>query len=60
MIVCVFCFTEMQGQLIMYLMLTKVQRAIIDRNGPRITNPYSLDTHWGFADSIRGYGAVYE
>ena len=40
--------------------LNKIQRATVTSEGIKITEPYSLDTEWGFADSIRGYGAVYE
>ncbi|KAI8898022.1 nucleophile aminohydrolase [Globomyces pollinis-pini] len=40
--------------------LNKIQRATITASGSKITEPYSLATEWGFADSIRGYGAVYE
>ncbi|KAJ3273700.1 Proteasome subunit beta type-7 [Terramyces sp. JEL0728] len=40
--------------------LNKIQRATINSGGWNITEPYSLETEWGFADSIRGYGAVYE
>ncbi|KAJ3321244.1 Proteasome subunit beta type-7 [Boothiomyces sp. JEL0866] len=40
--------------------LNKIQRATINGQGWAISEPYSLQTEWGFADSIRGYGAVYE
>ncbi|KAJ3364216.1 Proteasome subunit beta type-7 [Kappamyces sp. JEL0680] len=40
--------------------LNSVQRATITASGTTITAPYSLETEWGFADSIRGYGAIYE
>ncbi|KAJ3253915.1 Proteasome subunit beta type-7 [Boothiomyces macroporosus] len=40
--------------------LNKIQRATINDQGWTISEPYSLETEWGFADSIRGYGAVYE
>lgn len=37
--------------------LNKLQIATIDVNGIRITDPFSLETSWGFAEFIRGYGA---
>jgi 20S proteasome subunit beta 7 len=40
--------------------LNKIQRATVTSQGIKITEPYSLDTEWGFADRIRGYGAIYE
>ncbi|KAI8903609.1 nucleophile aminohydrolase [Gorgonomyces haynaldii] len=40
--------------------LNKIQRAKITKDGASITEPYSLDTYWGFAENIRGYGAVYD
>jgi hypothetical protein len=33
---------------------------VISKDGAKISEPYQLKTEWGFADSIRGYGAVYE
>ncbi|KAJ3195235.1 Proteasome subunit beta type-7 [Irineochytrium annulatum] len=35
--------------------MNKIQRATIDASGVRITEPYVLDTEWGFAEGIRGY-----
>lgn len=37
--------------------LNKMQRAIINSSGISISEPYSLETEWSFAESIRGYGA---
>ncbi|KAI8977250.1 nucleophile aminohydrolase [Mycotypha africana] len=37
--------------------LNKYQRAKITESGLEITEPYSLDTEWSFAEKIRGYGA---
>ncbi|KAJ3115742.1 Proteasome subunit beta type-7 [Phlyctochytrium bullatum] len=37
--------------------LDKIQRATINANGVTITEPYKLETEWGFAERIRGYGA---
>ena len=40
--------------------INKIQRATVTAAGVEITEPYSVDTEWGFADRIRGYGAIYE
>ncbi|CAO3656803.1 unnamed protein product [Mucor hiemalis] len=37
--------------------MNKFQRAKITEAGLEICEPYSLDTEWGFAEQIRGYGA---
>ncbi|KAI8972128.1 nucleophile aminohydrolase [Pilobolus umbonatus] len=37
--------------------LNKYQRAKITESGLEITDPYTLETEWGFAENIRGYGA---
>ncbi|KAJ3287928.1 proteasome endopeptidase complex, beta subunit [Rhizoclosmatium globosum] len=37
--------------------LNKFQRATITASGVTITDPYSLETDWSFAEKIRGYGA---
>jgi 20S proteasome subunit beta 7 len=37
--------------------LNKFQRAKITEAGLEITEPYSLDTEWAFAEQVRGYGA---
>ncbi|KAI8050336.1 nucleophile aminohydrolase [Syncephalis plumigaleata] len=37
--------------------LNKFQRATITSTGVNITEPYSIDTEWAFAEGIRGYGA---
>ncbi|KAI8804843.1 nucleophile aminohydrolase [Cladochytrium replicatum] len=37
--------------------INKFQRATITKDGIKITEPYSLETNWSFAESIRGYGA---
>jgi 20S proteasome subunit beta 7 len=37
--------------------LNKFQRATITADKLEITEPYSVATEWGFAESIRGYGA---
>jgi 20S proteasome subunit beta 7 len=42
------------------LILIKIQRATVTKNGFTITEPYVLDTEWSFAEGIRGYGAVYQ
>ena len=39
--------------------LNRIQRAIVDKDGVRVTEPYSLETEWKFAESIQGYGTVY-
>ncbi|KAJ1650873.1 Proteasome subunit beta type-7 [Dispira simplex] len=36
--------------------LNKFRRATITKDGVQITEPYSLDTEWKFAESIMGYG----
>ncbi len=40
--------------------LNRYQRATITKYGATITDPYSVDTEWAFAENIRGYGAVYQ
>ncbi|KAL2918090.1 Proteasome subunit beta type-7 [Polyrhizophydium stewartii] len=40
--------------------LNKIQRATINPSGVSITEPYSLQTEWSFAEGIKGYGAIYE
>lgn len=35
--------------------LNKMQRATVTARGVTITEPYELETEWGFAESIRGY-----
>ncbi|KAI8388204.1 nucleophile aminohydrolase [Radiomyces spectabilis] len=37
--------------------MNKFQRAKITEAGVEVTEPYSVDTNWSFAESIRGYGA---
>ncbi|KAI8613927.1 nucleophile aminohydrolase [Chytriomyces sp. MP71] len=37
--------------------LNKFQRATITATGVTITEPYSLETDWSFAEKIQGYGA---
>ncbi len=37
--------------------MNKLQIATINKDGVRITEPFSLDTEWAFAEFIRGYGA---
>lgn len=37
--------------------LNKIQRATVTSSGVTISEPYSLDTEWKFAEQIRGYGA---
>ncbi|KAJ3232351.1 Proteasome subunit beta type-7 [Chytriomyces hyalinus] len=37
--------------------LNKFQRATVTSAGVKITESYSLETDWGFAEKIRGYGA---
>lgn len=37
--------------------MNKFQRAKITESGIEITEPYALDTEWGFAEQISGYGA---
>ncbi|KAI8887022.1 proteasome endopeptidase complex, beta subunit [Backusella circina FSU 941] len=37
--------------------LNKFQRAKITEAGLEVTEPYSLETEWSFAEKIRGYGA---
>lgn len=39
--------------------LNKMQRATVTNKGITITPPYELQTDWGFAEQITGYGAVY-
>ncbi|TPX48108.1 hypothetical protein SeMB42_g01665 [Synchytrium endobioticum] len=39
--------------------LNKMQRATVTEKGIAITPPYELETEWGFAEYIRGYGATY-
>ncbi|TPX35291.1 hypothetical protein SmJEL517_g02355 [Synchytrium microbalum] len=39
--------------------LNKMQRATVTDKGVTITAPYELETEWAFAETIRGYGAVY-
>ena len=39
--------------------LNKLQIATINKDGVHITEPFSLDTEWGFAEFIRGYGAQF-
>ncbi|CAG8777910.1 16075_t:CDS:2, partial [Acaulospora morrowiae] len=36
--------------------LNKFQRAKVTAQGIEITQPYSVDTEWSFAEGIRGYG----
>ncbi|KAL1924259.1 uncharacterized protein VTP21DRAFT_7294 [Calcarisporiella thermophila] len=36
--------------------MNKFQRAKITAEGVEITEPYSVETEWGFAEGIRGYG----
>ncbi|KAI9331773.1 nucleophile aminohydrolase [Pilaira anomala] len=37
--------------------MNKFQRAKITESGIEVTEPYSLETEWGFAEKISGYGA---
>lgn len=37
--------------------MNKIQRATVNSDGVKITEPYALETEWGFAEFIRGYGA---
>ncbi|KAJ3213711.1 Proteasome subunit beta type-7 [Dinochytrium kinnereticum] len=37
--------------------LDKIQRATVNSHGVSITESYKLETEWGFAERIRGYGA---
>ncbi|CDH51800.1 proteasome endopeptidase complex beta subunit [Lichtheimia corymbifera JMRC:FSU:9682] len=37
--------------------MNKFQRAKITASGVEVTEPYSVETEWGFAEKIRGYGA---
>lgn len=37
--------------------LNKIQLAVINKDGVKISEPYSLQTEWAFAEFIRGYGA---
>jgi 20S proteasome subunit beta 7 len=37
--------------------LNKLQRATVTASGVTISEPYSLETEWSFAEHIRGYGA---
>ncbi|KAI9141807.1 nucleophile aminohydrolase [Paraphysoderma sedebokerense] len=37
--------------------LNKIQLTVVNSAGVKISEPYSLDTEWSFAEGIRGYGA---
>ncbi|KAI7861638.1 nucleophile aminohydrolase [Spinellus fusiger] len=37
--------------------MNKFQRAKITQAGLEVSDPYSVETNWSFAESIRGYGA---
>ncbi|ORY94071.1 nucleophile aminohydrolase [Syncephalastrum racemosum] len=37
--------------------INKFQRAKITEEGIEVTDPYSVETNWSFAEKIRGYGA---
>ncbi|KXN71929.1 N-terminal nucleophile aminohydrolase [Conidiobolus coronatus NRRL 28638] len=37
--------------------LNKIQVSTITKDGAKISEPYSLSTEWGFAESVRGYGS---
>ncbi|KAJ1918861.1 Proteasome subunit beta type-7 [Tieghemiomyces parasiticus] len=37
--------------------MNKFRRAKITKDGFQVSEPYSLDTEWGFAENIIGYGA---
>ncbi|KAI7853509.1 nucleophile aminohydrolase [Circinella umbellata] len=37
--------------------MNKFQRATITEAGVKVSEPYGVETEWGFAEKIRGYGA---
>lgn len=37
----------------------RIQIGCVDATGTSVTEPYKLETDWAFAETIRGYGAVY-